>query len=108
MRFLVDAQLPPALARRLTEFGHTAEHVFDIGMHEAKDRMIWKKALETGAVIISKDEDFVQLALAGAGPPFVWLRLGNLSRVALLDRIGETISQIVTAIEVGERIVEIR
>ncbi len=108
MRFLVDAQLPPALARRLTEFGHTAEHVFDIGMHEAKDRMIWKKALEMGAVIISKDEDFMQLALASSGPAIVLLRFGNLSRVALLDRIGETISQIVKAIEAGERVVEVR
>jgi predicted nuclease of predicted toxin-antitoxin system len=29
MRFLVDAQLPPALARWLAANGHTVEHVAD-------------------------------------------------------------------------------
>lgn len=32
MRFLVDAQLPPALARKLEALGHVAEHVADQGM----------------------------------------------------------------------------
>jgi len=32
MRFLVDAQLPPALARTLEAGGHEAEHVADIGL----------------------------------------------------------------------------
>jgi len=32
MRFLIDARLPPALARWLTEQGHEAEHVFDCGL----------------------------------------------------------------------------
>ena len=43
MRFLVDAQLPPVLARRLRGLGHEAEHVYDIGMQAATDRAIWKK-----------------------------------------------------------------
>jgi predicted nuclease of predicted toxin-antitoxin system len=30
MRFLVDAQLPPALARSVAERGHTAEHVYHL------------------------------------------------------------------------------
>ena len=30
-RFLVDAQLPPALARWLTAHGHPSQHVFDFG-----------------------------------------------------------------------------
>jgi predicted nuclease of predicted toxin-antitoxin system len=32
MRFVVDAQLPPALARYLSSLGHDAEHVFDLDM----------------------------------------------------------------------------
>jgi predicted nuclease of predicted toxin-antitoxin system len=32
MRFLVDAQLPPALARHLVAAGHEAQHVADLGM----------------------------------------------------------------------------
>jgi predicted nuclease of predicted toxin-antitoxin system len=44
VRFLVDAQLPPAVARWLTEEGHDAQHVFDLGLHQATDRAIWAKA----------------------------------------------------------------
>jgi hypothetical protein len=32
LRFLVDAQLPPALARRFETLGHSAEHVSDCGL----------------------------------------------------------------------------
>ncbi|WP_397220135.1 DUF5615 family PIN-like protein [Nocardioides sp. AE5] len=38
MRFLIDTQLPPALARLLVSRGHEAEHVVDIGPGEAPDR----------------------------------------------------------------------
>lgn len=37
MRFLVDAQLPPALARWLTAKGYEAEHVADVGMASSSD-----------------------------------------------------------------------
>ena len=40
MRFVVDAQLPPVLARRLETFGHTAEHVADRGMASGSDHVI--------------------------------------------------------------------
>lgn len=30
MRFIVDAQLPPALARMLAEHGHEVQHVVDL------------------------------------------------------------------------------
>jgi predicted nuclease of predicted toxin-antitoxin system len=40
MRFLVDAQLPPALARWLSEQGHEAEHLLDIDSLQASDREI--------------------------------------------------------------------
>ncbi|MGH7341852.1 MAG: DUF5615 family PIN-like protein [Candidatus Rokuibacteriota bacterium] len=49
MRFLVDAQLPPALARWLTSHGHEAEHVFDCDLTSADDRTIWRRAISTGA-----------------------------------------------------------
>lgn len=42
MRFLVDAQLPPALARLLASHGHVAEHVADIGLRDADDSPIWR------------------------------------------------------------------
>jgi predicted nuclease of predicted toxin-antitoxin system len=44
MRLLVDAQMPPALARWLTSLGHQAEHVADIGLLAASDLEIWEAA----------------------------------------------------------------
>jgi predicted nuclease of predicted toxin-antitoxin system len=60
MRFLVDAQLPPALARWLSGKGHEAEHVADRQMEAASDTAIWDFALRASAAIITKDEDFAQ------------------------------------------------
>ena len=68
MNFLVDAQLPPALARWLTAQGHQATHVFDLGLHTADDPVIWERARGELAVIISKDEDFVDRWLLSDQP----------------------------------------
>jgi len=54
VRFLVDAQLPPLLARTLTQAGYHAEHVEDIGLRHAKDTPIWEYAVRVHAVILTK------------------------------------------------------
>ena len=75
-------------------------------MLRARDRAIWDKAIELDAVLISKDADFVTLrALRPTGPPIVWIRLGNVSRAALLDRIERALPSIVSQIERGEKVV---
>lgn len=58
MRFLVDAQLPPALVRLLSEKGHIAQHVIDIGLLTASDAAIWSYAAAHNAVVVTKDDDF--------------------------------------------------
>ena len=68
MRFLVDAQLPPALARRLEAWGHVAEHVADVGMAAAPDHRVREYAAGIGAVIVTKDEDFAVWRLLHDGP----------------------------------------
>jgi predicted nuclease of predicted toxin-antitoxin system len=40
LKVLVDAQLPPALARAISQAGHPAEHVMDVGLHTADDAAI--------------------------------------------------------------------
>jgi predicted nuclease of predicted toxin-antitoxin system len=85
MRFLVDAQLPPALARWLIARGHEAEHVGDIGMQAAPDPAIWDHALRGNLAIITKDEDFAQRkALTQDGPIVIWVRVPNTRRSDLL------------------------
>ena len=107
MRFLVDAQLPPALARRLEALGHIAEHVADRGLASASDDVIRDSAASVGAVIVTKDEDFAVRRLLADGPAVVWLRLGNTRRAALLNRVEADLPAIVAALERGETLVEI-
>ena len=40
MKFLIDAQLPPALCGWLRDRGHEAVHVSEIGMGSASDAVI--------------------------------------------------------------------
>ena len=56
MKFIVDANLPPALARWLSARGDAAEHVFDFGGDGTTDAEIWARVKETGATILTKDE----------------------------------------------------
>ncbi len=108
MRFLVDAQLPPALAGWLAERGHTAEHLLDRGMAQANDRAVWDCAESVGAVILTKDQDFaVRRTLASDGPPVVWIRLGNTRRRELLAWFEQRFFIVVEALERGEMLVEI-
>ena len=107
MRFLVDAQLPPALARRIETLGHSAEHVFDCGLTTASDEAIRSHAAKINAVIVTKDEDFAVRRILQQGPAVVWVRIGNTRRAELLRRIEADFSAMVAALERGETLVEI-
>jgi predicted nuclease of predicted toxin-antitoxin system len=108
VRFLVDDQLPPALARLLAESGHQAEHLVDVGLKGAADREVWRYAAMAGAVIVTKDEDFVVLrTLEPGGPAVVWLRMGNTRRHMLLMRFAAALPKVISKLEQGERLVEL-
>ena len=109
MKFLVDAQLPPALAHFLEEHGHEAQHVEDIGLRHAKDTSIWEQALELGAVVITKDEDFAERIsrVPGKGPSVVWIRLGNTTKRALLLWFNNVLPEIIQCVNTGDKLIEI-
>lgn len=108
MHFVVDAQLPPALARLIAAQGHEAEHVYDFSKQDASDTEIWNYALSISAIIISKDEDFViRSNMAGNGPPIVWIRSGNLSKQALIGWFQPLLPVIIEKIQSGEQLIEL-
>lgn len=108
MRFLVDAQLPPALARWLVSRGHVAQHVQDAGLTHAQDAEIWRHAQAEQTAIVTKDADFaVRSSLAAAGPGIVWVRLGNVRNAALLASFERVLSSIERELVAGERLVEV-
>jgi predicted nuclease of predicted toxin-antitoxin system len=108
MRFLIDAQLPPALARWLAARGHHAEHVADLRMSSASDAAIWEFATQTAAVIVTKDEDFAQRkVLNGDGPVVLWIRLPNTRRRELLEWFESVLPDVLSALERGEALIEV-
>ena len=65
-------------------------------------------ALDLGAVIITKDADFAQRkALSDNGPPIVWLRLPNTRRTELLAWFDNVLPSIISALERGEKLIEV-
>jgi len=93
----------------LAEHGHTAEHLVDVGLRHSSDETIWDYAEEHAAVIVTKDEDFPNRALIESShPAIVWLRIGNCSRRALLQWFEPLLPDIVSRIESGETLIEIR
>lgn len=109
MKFLVDNQLPKALARWLTERGHDAVHVLDRGQGQTDDRHIWAEAIAEGRIVVSKDEDFFILATRpGDTGQLLWLRVGNCRTQALLSNLDTSLPAIIQAFQSGQRIVELR
>lgn len=107
MKFLIDAQLPPALCGWLRERGHEAVHVFEIGMVAASDAEIAARAEADSAVLVSKDEDFVTLRLPDRFA-LLWLRCGNATNRALVGWLEARWAQIAALLQAGERFVEVR
>jgi predicted nuclease of predicted toxin-antitoxin system len=88
VKFIIDAQSPPALARTLRAFGCEAFAVRGFGLRHAPDAQLWNYALQHGAAIVTKAEDFAQRCLySHAQPVIVWSRVGNSSNPALLGRV---------------------
>jgi predicted nuclease of predicted toxin-antitoxin system len=110
LNFIVDAQLPPALARWIeSDERHHAQHVFDIGLNSVADLVIWDRALTNRLVIVSKDEDFVDQFLLSANPPqLVWIRKGNCSNQSLLEWLDPLWPETLRRLDAGEKLIELR
>jgi len=109
MRFLIDAQLPPALASWLGDHGHSASSVREQGLRNADDGSIRHFASEGDWIIVTKDEDFVEQSLGvDEAPKVVWLRIGNCTNRVLFDWLEPLLPQLIEKLESGERMVELR
>jgi predicted nuclease of predicted toxin-antitoxin system len=109
VKFLVDNQLPAALARWLGTRGQDAIHVLDRGLGQANDETLWALALAEGRIVVSKDEDFFILATRpGDAGQLLWLRMGNCRTAALLTTLEGAWTSIEPAFQSGQKIVEVR
>lgn len=107
MRFIVDAQLPPRLAVWLRAKGHDALHVRELELADRPDPAIIAKAREIGAVIVTKDADFMHLTGVEASCSVVWIRFGNATSGDLLRSLDPVWQEIENALASGQRLVEV-
>ena len=105
----IDAQLSPDLARWLTgHFRVEARAVRDVHLRDARDREIYEAARAAGAVVMTKDADFLSL-LERFGPPpqVIWITCGNTSNARLRGILREALPAALKLLEQGEPLVEI-
>jgi len=108
MRFLVDAQLPPSLARFLQALGEEAMACRDVGLRDADDGEIWRYATAGGFCIVTKDEDFALRRMTDpSGPQVVWLRIGNSTNPALLEWLEPLWGDVSRELRSGQGLVEV-
>lgn len=108
MKFLVDNQLPAALARFLSSKGLKCKHVADVNLDSASDKQIWQYANQHGYILISKDEDFFYMASQEKSKgKLIWIRLGNCRKRALLSSMDRALPKILKRLQSKEKIIEI-
>jgi predicted nuclease of predicted toxin-antitoxin system len=109
MKFLIDAQLPPAPAHVITSFGHHAIHVEAVQLLVAHDAAIWTYAVDLQHVIVTKDEDFKNMLLLATArkTPVVWVRIGNCSNAALTQWFQPLFPQVLEHLQQGEYLIEL-
>ncbi len=105
----IDAQLPPSLALWLSQtFGVTTHAVRDLGLRDATDKQIFDAARCTGAVLISKDSDFVDLVQRlGTPPQLLWVTCGNMTNRRLQELFQRIFPQACAMLRAGAPVIEI-
>mgnify|MGYP001213525055 CR=1 FL=1 len=109
MKVWIDAQLPPSLARVLSQkSGVEATHLIELGLAGSKDEAIYLAARAAGAVVVTKDSDFVRLLERHGPPPRVlWITLGNMRNRELAEALERRWERVREHFESGEPLVEL-
>jgi len=110
MKIWVDAQLSPAIAARInrTFDDIEAESVRSLGLRDATDVEIFEKAKMEDVIVMSKDDDFIQLIEhRGTPPKLIWITCGNTSNAKMREILSKTLLKAKELLESDESIVEI-
>ena len=88
MKLLFDQNLSFKLIPALSAAFPGTKHLKDFSLTRNQDEAIWSFAGQRDFAIVSKDTDFLHLALLrGCPPKVVHIRLGNCSTKALTQRL---------------------
>lgn len=95
MKLLFDENLSPTLVSRLATEFPGSRHVEDLGLRGCSDGDVWAYARTHDFTIVSKDNDFRQMAFLGGPPPkVIWLSVGNAGTRATAELIAHHVSLI--------------
>ncbi len=106
MKLLLDANISWRLVKMLHEKGIDCIHVEQTTLPvPASDRSIWEYALNENLVIVTNDEDFLNMSnLYGFPPKVILIKTGNMRTAYLVDLIGKhysTITEFANAADAG-------
>ena len=95
-RFIVDEDLPEAVAVMLSRMGYWAKHVRQISLKGAGDQEVFQYAQTKKATIITADKGFgdVRRFPVGSHHGIIVVRLKNRSRDNILQRLAQVIVQL--------------
>ena len=88
MKLLLDENLSHRLVPRLQPAYPGTSQVTLVGLGSADDLAVWRFARDNGFVLVTKDNDFLDLAAQHGPPPMVIrLALGNSSNAQVLSAL---------------------
>lgn len=103
--FLIDNNLSPKIAERISASFPDSYHVFPLGLDKVADEVVFEYAKANNFAILTKDADFYHLLNKYGYPPkVVWIRSGNVTTnyiVSLLQRNDATILNFLTSSPAG-------
>ena len=101
MKFFLDAHLPPSLAPWLEEKFGIQSFSFDfMGWWYKNDEEVFFLARTEDAVVMTKDDDFINLLHKHKAPPkIIWLTCGNTSKEKLKELLIKLLPQALTLLK---------
>ncbi len=104
---LLNENLPARLATILAAAGMEAKHVSDCGLEGKSDSEVWNRAQLEGLAVMTKDSDYVDLALSRREGKVILISTGNMRLASLLAYDAKRTDLIVDFLRSDERIVSI-
>jgi predicted nuclease of predicted toxin-antitoxin system len=103
VRIVVDVNLAPAWADRLTTAGHEAEHWSQIGPLDAKDSEILAWAVENNAAVLTCDLDFGAILAASQActPSVLQIRARDVMPATMGERVVRVLEALTAELEQG-------
>lgn len=109
MKLLFDQNLSYRLVEIVSVDFPGSSHVGRLHLQESMDRDIWEYAKTHGFTIVSKDDDFFNLAsIYGPPPHFIWIRTGNTSSRVVAELLLKYKHEIKIFLSTNDAILEIQ